>query len=98
MLGLYLNYKSRKDQTEEDQTGLKNHLAQLEKQRDEARKTIRRERGQVFQNTFIARRAVEGDVEEKRKEVKKYIQELKDTALQMSEILEDIFMLKSPPY
>ena len=72
-------------------------LSPSQKQCDKARKTIRRERGQAFQNTFIARRAVEDDIEEKRKEVMKYIQELKDTALQMSKILENIFMFKSPP-
>ena len=41
--------------------------------------------------------AGEDGVEEKHKEVMKYIQELKDTALQMSKILGDISMFKSPP-
>jgi hypothetical protein len=88
------------NQTEEDRTRLKNQLAELIKQRDEAKKLHEETVDKIFKTgswPVGSPTAVEDDIEEKHKEVMKYIQELKDTALQMSRILEDISMFKSPP-
>jgi chromosome segregation ATPase len=89
------------NQTEEDRTRLKNQLAELEKQCDEAKKRHEETVDKLFKTgswPVGLPTAVEDDMEEeKRKEVMKYIQELNDTALQMSKILEDISMFKLPP-
>jgi hypothetical protein len=88
------------NRTEEDQTRLKNQLVELEKQRDEAKKLYEETVDKLFKTgswPVGLPTTVEDDMEENRKEVMKYIQELKDTALHMSRILEDISMFKSPP-
>jgi hypothetical protein len=85
---------------EEDKTRLKGQLAELEKNRDEAKKLYEESLDKLFRTglwPIAPPSAVEDVVEENHKEVVKYIQELKDTALQMSKILGDISMLKSPP-
>ena len=85
---------------EEDKTRLKGQLAELEKKRDEAKKLHEESVDKLFRTgswPVAPPGAVEEGMEENHKEVVKYIQELKDTALQMSKILGDISMLKSPP-
>jgi hypothetical protein len=86
--------------TEENRTLLKNQLPELQKGRDEAKKLHEETLDKLFKTgswPIAPPTAVEDGVEEKHKEVMKYIQELKDTALQMSKILGDISMFKSSP-
>ena len=88
------------NQTGEEQTRLKKQLAGLEKQRDEAKKLYEETVDKLFKTgswPVGPPTKFEDGVEEKHKEVVTYIQELKDTALQMSKILGDISMFKSPP-
>ena len=88
------------NQTEEDQTRIKKEFAELEKQRDEAIKQHEETKVKLFKTGSWPAgpsTAVEDGVEEKHKEVVKYIQELKDTSLQMRKILGEISMFKSPP-
>ena len=88
------------NQPEEDQTLLKKQLAELQKRRDEAKELYEETLDKLFKSgswPVAPPSAVEDVLEEKQKEVVKYIQELKDTALQMSKILGDISTLKSPP-
>ena len=88
------------NQTEEDRTRLKNQIAELEKQRDEAKKAHEDSVEKLFKTgswPVGPPIAVEEGTEEKHKEVMKYIQELKDASIQMSKILGDISMIKSPP-
>jgi hypothetical protein len=89
------------NQSEEDKTRLKGQLAELEKQRDEAKKLHGESVDKLFKTgswPVGPPSAVEDGVErEKQKEVIKYIQELKDTVLQTSKILGDISVLKLPP-
>lgn len=88
------------NQSEEDKTRLKGQLAELEKQRDEAKKLHEESVGKLFKTgswPVGPRSAREDGVEEKQKEVMKYIQELKDTVLQTRKILGDISMFKPPP-
>ena len=85
---------------EEDKTRLKGQLAELEKQRNEAKKTQEESVEKLFKTgswPIAPSISMEEGVEEKHKEVVNYIQELKDTALQMSKILGDISMYKPPP-
>ena len=85
---------------EEDKHRLRSQLVELEKERDEAKKLHEESVDRLFKTgswPVAPLRAVEDDVEEKHKEVVKFIQELKDTALEMSKILGDISMFKSPP-
>ena len=88
------------NRTEEEQTRLKNQLAELEKQRDEAKKLHEETVDKLFKTgswPVAHPTAVEDGMEEKHKEVVRYIQELKDAALQMSNILGEISTFKSPP-
>ena len=85
---------------EEDKTRLKGQLAELEKQRNEAKKSQEESVDKLFKTgswPIAPPTSMEEGVEEKHKEVVNYIQELKDTALQMSKILGDISILKPPP-
>jgi len=85
---------------EEDKTRLKGQLAELEKQCGEAKKTHEESMEKLFETgswPVAPPSSIENGMEEKHKEVVKYIQELKDTALQMSRILGDISMFKPPP-
>ena len=84
----------------EDKDRLKIQLAELETQRDEAKKLHEEWAGKLFKTgswPVAPPSSVEDGMEEKHKEIVKYIQELKDTALQMNKILGDISTLKSPP-
>ena len=88
------------NQPEEVQTRLKKELAELQKERDEAKKLHESTVDKLFKTgswPVAPPAAVEDGVEENHKEVLKFIQELKDTALQMNKILGDISTLKSPP-
>jgi hypothetical protein len=88
------------NQSEEDKTRLKGQLADLEKQRDEAKKLHGESVDKLFKTgswPIGPPSALEDGVEEKHKEVIKYIQELKDTVLHTSKILGDISVLKLPP-
>lgn len=85
---------------EEEKTRLKSQLAEIEKERDEAKKLYEESVDKLLKTgswPIAPPSAVEDGVEEKHKEVVKYIQELQDTALQISKILGDISMFKSPP-
>ena len=88
------------NQTTEDQTRLKGQFADLEKQRDEAKKLLEETVDKLFKTGSwpigAPSPAEDGVEEEKQKEVLTYIQELKDTALQMSKMLGDISKFKSP--
>src|SRR6202034_3698234 len=74
--------------------------ADLEKQRDEAKKLHGESMDKLVKTgswPIGPPSALEDGVEEKHKEVIKYIQELKDTVLHTSKILGDISVLKLPP-
>ena len=88
------------NQAEEDQTRLKRQLAELEKQRDEAKKLYHECVDKLFKTgswPVGPPIAVEDGLEEKHKEVMKYVQELKDTAVRVNNTLGDISMMKLPP-
>lgn len=88
------------DLPEEDKVRLKGQLAELEKQRDEAKKLYEDSVEKLFKTgswPVAPPSSTEPSVEEKHREVVKYIQELKDTALQMNKILADISTFKPPP-
>ena len=88
------------NQTGEDQTRLKRQFAELEKQRSDAKKLYEESLDKLFKTGSWPAAppiAVEDGVEEKHKEVMEYVQELKDTALEIGKILGDISMYKSSP-
>ena len=85
---------------EEEKTPLESQLAEIEKEREEAKRLYEESVDKLLKTgswPVAPPSAVEDGVEEKHKEVVKYIQELQDTALQISKILGDISMFKSPP-
>ncbi|KAF8802892.1 hypothetical protein BYT27DRAFT_7341139 [Phlegmacium glaucopus] len=84
----------------EDKIPLKDQLVELEKRRDGAKKTYEESVDKLFKTgswPVAPPGSTEDGMEEEHKEVAKYIQELKDTASQMSKMLGDISLSKPPP-